>query len=176
MVGSTLFAYATGIPDVLGTAAAAAAPALQGAQATLGAGLGEKAIALGSRFAGNVLTDLAAGTTNWAISAGAGIDKYDQAIQNGAGEKAAFAAGVGAATAEYFSNKLFSGTPLENSPEEKGLVYSRVKPPITLASIFCSARDTARVSTLARATIPVTSMPREDATVNKSSKYKVTTY
>ena len=41
-------------------------------------------------------------------------------------------------------------------------------------SIFCSARETARVSTLASATIPVTSMPREEATLSPSSRYSAT--
>ena len=45
---------------------------------------------------------------------------------------------------------------------------------MTLASIFCTARDTARDRTLAMAMMPVTSMPSREATIRPSSKYSTT--
>ena len=44
------------------------------------------------------------------------------------------------------------------SPDLKGLVYSRVKPPITLVRADCTAREIAKVSTLASAITLDTSM------------------
>ena len=49
------------------------------------------------------------------------------------------------------------------------MVYSRVKPPIRLVSAFCTDSETARVSTLARATTPVTSIPRREAAISAKS-------
>ena len=46
-----------------------------------------------------------------------------------------------------------------------------VKPPMMLDTIFCSARETARVSTLAKATMLVTSIPRVEATIRPSRMY-----
>lgn len=122
MVGSTLFAEATGIPGVLAQYAAPAAAAMQGTEAALGSGLGSRVAAGATRAAGNALAEVAAGTTNWAISAQSGINTYDKAIREGASENDALAAGIGSAAAEYFSNKLFGGTPLEDVSGETGYV------------------------------------------------------
>ena len=49
-----------------------------------------------------------------------------------------------------------------------------VKPPMTLVSIFCRDRETAKVRTLAKATMPVTSMSRLEATLRPSRIYMAT--
>ena len=49
-----------------------------------------------------------------------------------------------------------------------------VKPPMTLVSIFCRDRETANVRTLAKATKPVTSMSRLEATLRPSRIYMAT--
>ena len=46
-----------------------------------------------------------------------------------------------------------------------------MKPPIRLLRLFCSAKEMARVTTDASATMPVTSTPRLEAAVSASSTY-----
>lgn len=127
--GSTMNLYATGLPNVAGQAVAPAAAKLAGAEAGLGATAAQKAAAGATRFAGNMLGSAAANMsgTNAAISAQSGVNKYSEAKNAGASDGDAFAAAMGAAAVEYFSNKLFSGTPLEDSPEEKGYVVELIE-------------------------------------------------
>ena len=127
--GSTMNLYATGLPNVAGQAVAPAAAKLAGAEAGLGATAAQKAAAGATRFAGNLLGSAAANMsgTNAAISVQSGVNKYSEAKNAGASDDAAFTAAIGAAAAEYFSNKLFSGTPLEDSPEEKGYVVKLIE-------------------------------------------------
>lgn len=127
ILGSTASLYASGIPNVAGQVVAPAAAKLAGAEAGLGASAAGKAVAGASRFAGNLLGDLAVSGTNAAISAQSGVNKYSEAKNAGASDGDAFAAAMGAAAVEYFSNKLFSGTPLEDSPEEKGYVVELIE-------------------------------------------------
>ena len=127
--GSTMNLYATGLPNVAGQAVAPAAAKLAGAEAGLGATAAQKAAAGATRFAGNLLGSAAANMsgTNAAISVQSGVNKYSEAKNAGASDDAAFTAAIGAAAAEYFSNKLFSGTPLEDAPGEKGYVVKLIE-------------------------------------------------
>ena len=95
---------------------------LSAASAGPGASLGERVAAGASRLAGNVLGDIAANPTNLFISAQSGIGTFDTAKSYGADDRTAAIAGMAAAMTEYFSNKMFSGTPLEDNPNEKGYV------------------------------------------------------
>ena len=127
VLGSTAFAYATGIPQAAQQFIAPVAADLSATEAALGAGAGEKARSAANRFAGNLIGDVVGSPTNFAISAQSGIGAYDRAKTAGASDNDAFAAALGNAAAEYFSNKLFSGTPLEDSPEEKGYVVELIE-------------------------------------------------
>lgn len=127
VLGSTAFAYATGIPQAAQQFLGPVAANLSATEAQLGAKAGERVAAGAQRFAGNLLGDIVANPTNFAISAQSGIGAYDRAKTAGASETAAFAAALGNAAAEYFSNKMFSGTPLLDSPEEKGYVVELIE-------------------------------------------------
>ena len=120
--GSSAMAYgATGM-GALSSALSPVASRLSSASAGLGASVGQKAAAAGSRLAGNLIGDLATSTTNLAISAQSGINTFDTAKSYGADDRTAAAAGLAAGMTEYISNKMFSGTPLEDNPGEKGYV------------------------------------------------------
>lgn len=127
VLGSTAFAYATGIPQAAQQVLGPVAANLSATEAQLGAKAGERVAAGAQRFAGNLIGDIVANPTNFAISAQSGIGAYDRAKTAGASETAAFSAALGNAAAEYFSNKMFSGTPLLDSPEEKGYVVELIE-------------------------------------------------
>lgn len=127
VLGSTAFAYATGIPQGAQQLLGPVAANLSATEAGLGANAGQRAIAGASRFAGNLLGDVVANPTNAVISAQSGIGAYDRAKTAGASDSTAFAAGIANAATEYLSNKMFSGTPLLDSPEEKGYVVELIE-------------------------------------------------
>jgi len=120
--GSSMMGYGlTG----MGTATKALAPVADRLSAAVpgpGAGLGERVVAGASRLAGNILGDVAANPTNLFISAQSGIGTFDTAKSYGADDRTAAIAGMAAAMTEYLSNKMFSGTPLEDNPNEKGYI------------------------------------------------------
>jgi len=118
---------ASGIPAALETAAGPMAEALANyAPDTLTPTLGQNAVTSAARLAGNTIGDIVANPTNVAISFSSGLNKYDEAKTKGATDQQAFAAAIGSAALEYFSNKLFSGTPLEDNPAEQGYVVEDI--------------------------------------------------
>lgn len=59
---------------------------------------------------------------NFGISLGSGVSSYSEALANGANVGQAMTNGIYKGLTEYFSNKLFSGTPFEDVAGEKGYV------------------------------------------------------
>ena len=75
-----------------------------------------------SRAGAKAALEILGSPGNFGISLGSGVSSYSEALQNGARIGQAMTNGLYKGLAEYFSNKLFSGTPFENNPGEKGYV------------------------------------------------------
>lgn len=90
-------------------------------EAGLGTGAAQQAatklVNLGARIGNEILSH----STNALISAGSAGHTYLNAMDSGADQGKAMANAIGSGLVEYFSNKMFSGTPLEDTGE-KGYV------------------------------------------------------
>ena len=125
--GSSMAGFGLGGMGTLSATVAPYASQMASTSAPVGASLTSKLAALGTRFAGNVVGDLATSGTNAIISAQSAISTYDTARNYGADHRTAATAGFAAFMAEYISNKMFRGTPLEDSPEQKGYVIELIE-------------------------------------------------
>lgn len=94
------------------------------AETTLGPGAtaAQKAAARLANLGARVGNEILSSPTNALISAGAVGHQYLDASERGATQQQALANAIGAGLLEYFSNKLFAGTPMEDKPGEKGYV------------------------------------------------------
>ena len=64
---------------------------------------------------------------NLGVSLSSGVNSYSEALANGASFSQAMANGLWKGLTEYVSNKMFSGTPLEDIPGEKGYVTKAIE-------------------------------------------------
>ena len=80
-----------------------------------------------SRRGAKIALDVLTNPGNFGISLGSAVNSYDKAYAEGANFEQAVANGIYNGLAEYMSNKLFSGTPLEDNPGEKGYVTRLVE-------------------------------------------------
>lgn len=119
--GNMMSLSAFGGAVLSGTKAAALAEEL-GSLANSSPLVTSAATRMGAKVGAAVLGDIARNPGNAAISASAGLNAYTTALDNGASFGDAVANGVMQAAAEYFSNKMFSGTPFEDVEGQKGYV------------------------------------------------------
>ena len=78
-----------------------------------------------SRAGAKAALEIQGNPGNVGISLGSGVSSYSEALKNGAGLDQAVANGIYKGLTEYFSNKLFSGTPFEDT--EKGYVTQLIE-------------------------------------------------
>lgn len=64
---------------------------------------------------------------NLGVSLSSGVNSYSEALASGASFSQAMANGLWKGLTEYVSNKMFSGTPLEDIPGEKGYVTKAIE-------------------------------------------------
>jgi len=119
--GNMMSLSAFGGAVLSGTKAAALAEEL-GSLANSSPLVTSTATRMGAKVGAAILGDIARNPGNAAISASAGLNAYSDALDNGASFGDAVANGVMQAAAEYFSNKMFSGTPFEDVEGQKGYV------------------------------------------------------
>lgn len=104
-----------------GMGAEFAAPA-----AGLGASATQNMAAQVAGAAARVGNEILRNPTNFIISAGSGGQSYMNAVNQGASQGGAMKNAIGAGLLEYFSNKMFGGTPLEDVSGEQGYVMKLV--------------------------------------------------
>jgi hypothetical protein len=127
MLGNVAMWTATGIPQAAEQVLGSVAANLMNQPERLGMSALEKAGANAKWFAGNAIQDFVASQGNVAISTSSAIQTYDRAKTSGATNAQAFAAGLMAGAAEYYSNKMFSGTPFEDNPQQAGYVTELIE-------------------------------------------------
>ena len=89
--------------------------------------LTSRAARFGANLGLNAIRDVVGNPGNAGVSFGAGVRGFTEAMEKGDNFGQALSIGIEKAALEYFSNKLFSGTPLEDSPEGKGYVTELVE-------------------------------------------------
>lgn len=104
------------------TANTAGLEAAANATPELGASLASRAATAVTSAGARAGLEILRNPGNFGISLGSGVNAYSEALGSGADFGQAVTNGFAKGLTEYFSNKLFSGTPFENNPAEKGYV------------------------------------------------------